>query len=63
MLNTLWNAIKNFFRSRTTEENVEAFILAAEAIAKLTPTEFDDIGARKLRASKSALIIFIDSTL
>ena len=59
----IWNAIKNFFRSRTTEENVEAFILAAETASKFTATELDDDAAAKLRASKAAIVRVIDELL
>jgi len=59
----IWNLIKSFFTSRTTEENVEAFILAAETVSKFTATELDDEAAAKLRASKAAIIMVIDELL
>ncbi len=62
-MKNIWNAIKNFFRSRTTEENVEAFILAAETASKFTATELDDEAAAKLRASKAAIVRVIDGFL
>lgn len=63
MLKNIWNSIKNFFKSRTTEENVEAFIVAAETVSKFTATELDDDAAAKLRASKAAIIRVIDELL
>lgn len=62
-MKNIWTAIKNFFRSRTTEENVEAFILAAETVSKFTATELDDEAAAKLRASKAAIVRVIDELL